>query len=569
MSRPLRIGLMMDEPFVDHSTRDFIASCRQQPTLALTHLVLHPIPAAPRQSPLRRLQTWVGRRGWRALFGKIVFHALRIAEARVLGRLVPAQFNDERFDARDQGLQVITITPQVSASGFVYRFSTEDLQALRACDFDVLLRFGSGILRGEILGLPRFGILSFHHGDNRFNRGGPPGYWEVLHQRDATGFIIQRLTEELDGGEVLSRGWIQTRSPFLRNLEHLNHEALPALKRLLLALARDRQLPAAEPSLPYAWPLLRSPGVLDSLHYVAGQSLHWGRKLARRVAGRRYRWSVAVQPRPWREAVLWRATVVPNRPGHFLADPFVVTHEGQTCLFVEDYDYATGKGLIAAYRLSAEGARQGQIGKVSIEALGTALEEPFHLSFPYLFRHGGQLYLCPETQQVREIRVYRCVEFPLRWELASVLVHDIDAVDTMVFPHGDRWWLLTNLPPAGIRDYGADCFSELHAFHGLNPLGQDWTPHPANPLLSDSTRARNAGLLRDDAGLYRVSQRYGFDQYGVNVTLSELARLDEDEYVERPIARLSPAFNRHAVGLHHVHSDGDWTVFDFARYERG
>ena len=60
-------------------------------------------------------------------------------------------------------------------------------------------------------------MLSFHHGDNRVNRGGPSGFWEVLNDIPSSGFIIQKLTEELDGGEVLLRGNIMTRDFWLLN----------------------------------------------------------------------------------------------------------------------------------------------------------------------------------------------------------------------------------------------------------------------------------------------------------------------------------------------------------------
>ena len=63
----------------------------------------------------------------------------------------------------------------------------------------------SGILKGEILKLTKFGVISFHHGDNRFYRGGPSGFWEVFNNELSSGFIIQRLNDELDGGMVLFR----------------------------------------------------------------------------------------------------------------------------------------------------------------------------------------------------------------------------------------------------------------------------------------------------------------------------------------------------------------------------
>ena len=65
-------------------------------------------------------------------------------------------------------------------------------------------------LKGEILNICRLGIISFHHGDNNFNRGGPPGFWEVFNREPSTGFIIQRLTEEIDGGDVIFKGKITT-----------------------------------------------------------------------------------------------------------------------------------------------------------------------------------------------------------------------------------------------------------------------------------------------------------------------------------------------------------------------
>ena len=54
------------------------------------------------------------------------------------------------------------------------------------------------------------GIISFHHGDSDFYRGGPPGFWEVYKQESSTGFVIQRLTEDLDGGDVIFKGHIPT-----------------------------------------------------------------------------------------------------------------------------------------------------------------------------------------------------------------------------------------------------------------------------------------------------------------------------------------------------------------------
>src|SRR6185312_10383200 len=84
------------------------------------------------------------------------------------------------------------------------------VDAIRAYDLDVILRFGFGILRGEILTTPRYGVWSFHHGDELRYRGGPPCFWEIYRGDPVTGAILQRLTEKLDAGIVLRKGYLRT-----------------------------------------------------------------------------------------------------------------------------------------------------------------------------------------------------------------------------------------------------------------------------------------------------------------------------------------------------------------------
>src|SRR5438093_1187012 len=88
----------------------------------------------------------------------------------------------------------LIVDSQIAKSGFVYRFSGEDIDKVKSLNLDLLIRYGSGILNGEILNSTKFGIISFHHADNRINRGGPVGFWEVYSKQDTTGFIIQQLT---------------------------------------------------------------------------------------------------------------------------------------------------------------------------------------------------------------------------------------------------------------------------------------------------------------------------------------------------------------------------------------
>ena len=113
----------------------------------------------------------------------------------------------------------IRVRPLKSTNESVYRYRQEDLETIKSLNVDVLLRGQSGIFRGEILTVCEFGIIAIHHGNNDKNRGGPPGFWEVFNREPSTGFVIQRLLDELDGGDVLVTGSIPTK-PLMREILH-------------------------------------------------------------------------------------------------------------------------------------------------------------------------------------------------------------------------------------------------------------------------------------------------------------------------------------------------------------
>ena len=70
-------------------------------------------------------------------------------------------------------------------------------------ELDFLVRFGFGIIRGNVLDAPEYGVFSYHHGDLREYRGRPAGFWEFMQDADTIGVTLQQLTDELDGGGVI------------------------------------------------------------------------------------------------------------------------------------------------------------------------------------------------------------------------------------------------------------------------------------------------------------------------------------------------------------------------------
>jgi hypothetical protein len=489
----------------------------------------------------------------------LFFNAIEYLEQKLFSAILPGV--RRHFEERDLDPELFAsttlLTPIFSRSRINVTYPADDIERIRGLGLDLILRgTGTGIYKGETLKAAREGIISFHHGDNRWNRGGPPGFWEVYLRKAATGFIIQMLTDQLDGGDVIFRGEVPTRRSYTENMVNLFDAANPFMARIISDYAATKRLPPVLPKAPLSTALLRTPKFSVTARYVARMAaLFLSLVIKRKVLGRHLRWSVGFVVSDWKDANLAKVRVIRNPPGRFLADPFVASRGTQTAIFVEDYHYASRKGVISAVRLLPDGGH---------EIVPGVLEEDFHLSFPYLFEYEGELYMVPESHESHSIRLYRCTRFPDKWEYQMDLMAGVSAVDSMVFEHSGAWWLLTNIAPENSQEHG----SALYAFRADTPLSARWRDHAANPVQFSATFGRNAGLLRGrDGGTFRVRQRYDYAKYGLGTSIAKVEQLDERVYREEHYCDIEPHFMSGLAGTHHLHSDGKFTVFDFVREE--
>tara|TARA_B000000565_G_scaffold255654_2_gene237004 strand:+ start:19070 stop:20098 length:1029 start_codon:yes stop_codon:yes gene_type:complete len=247
---------------------------------------------------------------------------------------------DKKVDLlKNKKLEIIDVKGKWSKSGLFLDFEDDDISRIISKNLDCIIRCGSGIIKGKILNVPKHGIISFHHGDNRVNRGGPSGFWEVLNEEASTGFIIQRLNKELDGGEVLFRGNLMTKSLWLVNNAQLLEKANFFLMRLLKDVSVKKSLPAPEGVRLHGNKLYKidSSKILGKyiIKVLAPKVL---RKFQHKFfSGKITRWSVAYAAHNNFSKSLWRYHEVENPRGRFLADPFVFSKGGNDFIFVEDF----------------------------------------------------------------------------------------------------------------------------------------------------------------------------------------------------------------------------------------
>ena len=519
----LRIGLWLDGPLVSRYASAFVAWARSQPAIDVIGLQTAPSPVLARpKGPL----------------SAALYRLLLTIESAQLDRQPRHRDHLKTSELSELGCATETHAPEASNAA-----------ALQAMDLDLVVSLATELPPGSVTSSARLGTVAFEWADAARRKGMPVGFWEVLERQDTTGFAITHIDARSGSPSVLLRGHVPTRHYFLLNQAALYEKAHYHLRAMLSGLASAGHFPPARPSTATDRTPLGYPSAWQTAAYLRRSLASMVRKRLARLAGREEHWHVSFLRADWRDADLSQGRDIDNPPGRYLADPFVIRRDGRDFCFVEDFDCARSRGGIGVYELGQERA----------ERLGVAIDEPFHLSFPYLFEHDGALFMCPETSENRDIRIYRCVDFPLKWQLEKIAMSGLSAVDTMLFERAGKWWMFTNIDPA---ETGEIC-SELYIFSAASPFADTWQPHARNPVLFDAACARNGGLLVDGGELFRVSQRQGFDRYGKGSQINQVLTLSDEAYEERCVARIDPVFRKGLLGTHHLHSRDGITVFDF------
>ena len=234
-------------------------------------------------------------------------------------------------------------------------------------------------------------------------------------------------------------------------------------------------------------------------------------------------------------------------PARFYADPCVFEHDGADHVFFEEFAYKKKKGVISWSQLQSDG---------TLSRPSVVLEEPTHLSYPFVFSYRGAVYMIPETTRQREIALYEALDFPRGWRKAAVLFENVAACDATLHVHDDRWWMFVNMRHEGFS--GSD---ELFLFHASAPFGP-WTAHPRNPIKSDVRSARPAGRLfyRGDR-LIRPAQDCS-GTYGGALVLCAVQELTTTSYREAVVKRLEPDWLAGNRALHTLSFSNRLEVID-------
>jgi hypothetical protein len=408
-----------------------------------------------------------------------------------------------------------------------------------------------------VLETARNGIWSFHHGDNDFYCGGPGLFWEIYEGSPVSGTVLQILNEKVSGGQVICKSFSATHPYSLhrnRNEAYWKTSYFVGRKLQDLLKTPSRKVAITPPASDARPKFYQTPSIPQLLRFSL-------RSLTRLAAAQlRYRlcdeqWFVA-----WARRTGSANGVIPGHgkferlpmpADRFYADPCVVAFEGRDFVFFEDYSFRRHRAGISCATVEPSG------GVISIEPV---LEEPFHLSYPFVFEIDKSYFMIPESASAKSIRLYRAVHFPLRWEFDRILLDGVEAVDTTIHLRNGMLWMFTN-----IAQHGASTQDELHLFFA-NSLYGPWQAHPQNPIVSDVRRARSAGrLFANGEALFRPSQNSSIS-YGGSIVINAVEEMTTTAYRETKVEEIGPKWLDQAVCTHTLSFSDSFIVTDGLQY---
>lgn len=203
------------------------------------------------------------------------------------------------------------------------------------------------------------------------------------------------------------------------------------------------------------------------------------------------------------------------------ADPILVDDGEKTYLFYEAV--TDDKGRIEVAQVNPDCT----LGEPRVLLSGDC-----HYSYPFVFRHGGNWYMIPESSADGEVCLYEALDFPFRWEKKQILLRQ-RSVDTTVFEKDGRMYLLTFLICPGSEAVVPQAYCMDWVEETVSLTRMEWEN-------GDGLKTRGAGPVFTLGGKhYRPAQKNQADSYGNGVIFYEIGDLS-DGYRETLVEELEP-----------------------------
>lgn len=548
MRNKLKIGLLVDDYWIQAWEYDLVSEILNSEYSVIEAIVLQ------KKLTDNRMKKSVGNFMFRfhSRIDHLVFSGRKNYKERKDIR--NSTVNSNQFILHSEGQTVTSVS------------SSDALREISKLGLDIIIKLGYGPVNEDLCGLSKYGLWSYPMTDCSSESCDTTGYFEVIEKQPV---IVSELVARMTKGQlplVLARVTEATCAYSVSLTgEKLYRRASMFVPRTIRGLWQEGPgyLQKIENKFGGNGSLIIQippPAGLKSLENILKAGYIFIQQVFKKV--------IYTDPFTW--ALLYEKGNDNNfetnsykdfkklKPAsdRFWADPFVVSNEDKYYVFVEEFLYKANKGHIAVLELD----KSGQLLKTR-----KIIENPYHMSYPFVFQRDNTYYMIPETGGNRSIDLYRCTEFPGKWELVKSIMKDINAVDTTLFNHKGKWWLFTLIDKI---DSSLAVSPELYLFWSDDFLSDQWTGHPMNPVVTDVRIARPAGrIFIRDGKIYRPSQDCS-GRYGNSFDINQILALTCEVYEEKRILKVKPDWDKALKGTHTFNYHEGFTILDVYKYRR-
>jgi hypothetical protein len=220
----------------------------------------------------------------------------------------------------------------------------------------------------------------------------------------------------------------------------------------------------------------------------------------------------------------------------YIADPFMIKNAGKWYMFFEVINKLSNKGEIGL--ATSDDSYLWKYKQI-------VLDEPFHLSYPYVIKYNDNFYMIPESMQANYIRLYKATEFPIRWSFEINLIH-YPLTDPSIFNYNNTWWI-----------FACDIINgyNLHLYYASDIYGP-WIEHPKSPIVEGLKRSRPGGrVIISNGSIIRYAQDNS-QYYGRQLRAFLISRLTTEDYAENeiltePVLKGSGS-GWNSIGMHNI-----------------
>ena len=402
-------------------------------------------------------------------------------------------------------------------------------------NYDLMIKFGMGLLTiPKNLNL-RYGVLSYHHGDPKSYRGRPAGFYEILNSEKKMGVIIQRINNKLDGGVVVGKIFSPIYNfSYKKTLYTAYCNSIPLLSKSIINIKKN-QLPKSETE----GRIYRLPKNILVLKFI--------KKLFNNLLNRLFDiffkekiWDISLVRGDFKYLKTYKLNdkpkIISKNNYKFNADPFFL--DKKTILF-EGLNKYSKKGEI----IINDGFKNKKL-------LGDSKN---HFSYTCFFKIGNENYLLPEMSSSEVQKIYKIENAEIKDSQELDSFKSIKLIDPTYFFHDEVHYIF------GGKRETANYMLHLWLCEG-NIFKEGFIEHPLSPIVINPFGSRMAGNILIYKNMMLRFGQNNTSKYGDGIVIHKINLLNKYDYQEEIIDSIS--FENHG-GPHTINSLNGDTIFDY------